>query len=382
MENIDTARLMVDAMVANGGAIDSTTASLIAQYDAAEKLNEALKEAARDPLKEWQDAVPSYLKIGNDIEAALISSVQSGLEGLMTGDFDLESWGDQILSSIASTVAPNATEELFALSGLDQLIGGVGDWTAGLGGDGAQLTQGGQVAGHTIATAMTTAGSTVAQQIAQAMGTGGSQAAVQQQTAIMQGGAQAASQSRTAGVQNASQLRSASAQGGQQLARGVVSGSQQGAPILASGIAQVAAGGGGGIFSTALNAMGFGDVGSAITTGLSLFGFSEGGYSDRPGVTLHTVAPSAFQNAPHYAQGTANTSGIPAVLHPNEAVIPLSKGRKVPVEMGGEVVGSRVFNQTINQTITTPDADSFRKSKKQIANEMHRAGASANRSLS
>lgn len=67
----------------------------------------------------------------------------------------------------------------------------------------------------------------------------------------------------------------------------------------------------------------------------SFFGFSEGGYSDRPGMTAHAMPVAAFHNAPHFAEGTPNTSGIPAVLHDNEAVVPLSPGRKIPVELGG-----------------------------------------------
>jgi hypothetical protein len=59
---------------------------------------------------------------------------------------------------------------------------------------------------------------------------------------------------------------------------------------------------------------------------------------------------------------------MPAILHDNEAVIPLSRGRKVAVEMQG---GSR--GQTINNnfTVNTPDANSFRKSRQQIATDMH-----------
>jgi tape measure domain-containing protein len=55
------------------------------------------------------------------------------------------------------------------------------------------------------------------------------------------------------------------------------------------------------------------------------------------------VSGSAFSSAPQLAAGTANTSklvsgavgggGIPTILHPNEAVIPLTKGRSVPVEL-------------------------------------------------
>jgi tape measure domain-containing protein len=62
--------------------------------------------------------------------------------------------------------------------------------------------------------------------------------------------------------------------------------------------------------------------------------FKEGGFSNAP-VARSSISASAFTNAPHYKEGTHNTSGIPAVLHDNEAVIPLSRGRKVPVEVNG-----------------------------------------------
>lgn len=144
------------------------------------------------------------------------------------------------------------------------------------------------------------------------------------------------------------------------------------------------AGGGGGGLS--------GILGSVLSIGMAAFGgptaagvarlapsaaatiaanpgiFKEGGYPGSP-VSRMSVHPSAFTNAPHYAEGTANTSGgMPAILHDNEAVIPLSRGRKVAVEMAG---GSR--GQTINNNfnVSTPDANSFRKSKQQIATDMH-----------
>jgi hypothetical protein len=68
-------------------------------------------------------------------------------------------------------------------------------------------------------------------------------------------------------------------------------------------------------------------------------------------------------------QGATNTSGIPAVLHPNEAVIPLSKGRKIPVDMGDAASGGNVTNYAPTYNISTPDVDSFRKSAKQIQAE-------------
>jgi tape measure domain-containing protein len=46
------------------------------------------------------------------------------------------------------------------------------------------------------------------------------------------------------------------------------------------------------------------------------------------------VPASAFINAPHFAEGGISDGGIPAVLHPNEAVIPL-QGGGVPVNLNG-----------------------------------------------
>ena len=61
------------------------------------------------------------------------------------------------------------------------------------------------------------------------------------------------------------------------------------------------------------------------------------------------VALSAFNSAPQFAEGTANTSrytsrvpggGIPSILHPNEAVVPLSRGRSIPVDLSMAVPSS------------------------------------------
>jgi len=140
-----------------------------------------------------------------------------------------------------------------------------------------------------------------------------------------------------------------------------------------------AGGGAGGILGSLLNigmsALGGGAgplaslAGSAAQTIAANPGiFKEGGFPGSP-VARASVHPSAFTNAPHYAEGTPNTSGgHPAILHDNEAVIPLSRSRKVAVEMNG---GSR--GQTINNNfmINSPDANSFRKSETQIATKMH-----------
>ncbi|MDE4303660.1 hypothetical protein PXK30_09415 [Phaeobacter gallaeciensis] len=162
---------------------------------------------------------------------------------------------------------------------------------------------------------------------------GGQIAAMQMEGALVSGGATAA------------------AQIGQAVATG---------QAAAGGVGGGLFGGGGGLFGGAGGGGGF--WGTALQIGMSLFGFSEGGYSDRPGMTKHTVPLGAFKNAPHYAEGTANTSnGIPAVLHPNEAVVPLSRGRKIPVEMGNGggksvVVGDIVTNVNVEGDASSSDS--------------------------
>lgn len=99
-----------------------------------------------------------------------------------------------------------------------------------------------------------------------------------------------------------------------------------------------------------------GNAGNIFSTILGFFGAgSEGGYSEAlPGKQAMPLA--AFKNAPHYAEGTANTSnGIPSILHPNEAVVPLSRGRKIPVEMGGG--GKSVTIGDINTSVTVEGGD-------------------------
>jgi len=98
--------------------------------------------------------------------------------------------------------------------------------------------------------------------------------------------------------------------------------------------------------------------------------YAEGGYSGQ--AVAHSLLPAtAWANAPHYADGTENTSGgMPSILHPDEAVIPLSRGRKIPVDLGpnGQNGGQSPLNVTIH--VTTTDADSFMRSQGQIASKV------------
>jgi hypothetical protein len=66
------------------------------------------------------------------------------------------------------------------------------------------------------------------------------------------------------------------------------------------------------------------------------------------------------------------------VLHDNEAVIPLSRGRKVPVELGGKSTSARE-GVTVNQYFSdNKSAETFRRSKRQVETDTYRAMMLAN----
>jgi hypothetical protein len=193
---------------------------------------------------------------------------------------------------------------------------------------------------------------------------GGMQAGQETRMAHMQGGQQAANATRVAGVQHGQQVRIATMSSGNQHATEVRTAITTAGQQHAQMVGAASGGGGGG----ALAGLG----GWQGLLGMALGAFSEGGISTEP-VGTATMPVSAFRNAPHFSKGTTNTSGIPAVLHPNEAVIPLSGGRKIPVDLGGAEGGGSNKTVVQNFNISTPDADSFRRSQKQLAAD----GASA-----
>jgi hypothetical protein len=123
-----------------------------------------------------------------------------------------------------------------------------------------------------------------------------------------------------------------------------------------------AGGGGGGIF---------GAIGGLLG-GL----FEEGGYSGSP-VASATMPASFWAGAPHYAEGTPNTSGgMPAILHDNEAVIPLSRGREIPVDLkGAGGGGDTTVNYHMHSNISAKDHDSFRRNSNQMAADFHKMAA-------
>jgi hypothetical protein len=374
-QTAEAAQLFAEAMTAGGGAVDAQTAAMIQQIDAAAKLNEELKKLATDPVKDWMDSVPNWIEAGKQIEMGAINSLRDSIsEMIKTGKLDFESLGEAILGVFADVVSDKAVKELLTLFGRGET--GSGGWLGGLFGDlfasqgdsdVAGMVNGGTQAGAVIGNSMIQAGQVVSQQLAAAMTQGGMQAGASAQSGLAAGSVNVRTAAQTGLAVGSTNIRTAATSSAPVLAQGVVSGAQQGAPILGQGVAMAAAGGGGGFLSS------IGGVGGLLS--MALGAFSEGGLSTSP-VGFASMPASAFRHAPHFAQGTANTSGIPAVLHPNEAVIPLSRGRKIPVEMG-ETAGGTNINAPQYITINTPDADSFRRSQKQIAADMARAGQRA-----
>lgn len=369
----EAAELFAKAQIQGGGAVDAQTAAMIAQIDAAARLNEELTKAAKDPVKEWMDSVPNWLEAGKQIEMGAIDSLKGAIsEMIKTGKFDIESLGEAILGTIADIVADKAVKELMTMFGRGEqsATGGFAGMLAGLfsseGDTDIAMQTGGASAGASIATSMTQAGAQVAAQIQAAMTGAGAQAGMSVQSGLATGSVSVRSAAQTGLAVGATNIRLAASTGGNTLGQGVVMGAQQGAPILAQGVAMGAAGGGGGGGLLA----GVGGWGGLLS--MALGAFSEGGYSTSP-VGLASAPLAAFANAPHYAQGTANTSGIPAILHENEAVIPLSRGRKIPVELG-DSAGSNTTVNHFTWNITTPNPDAFRKSQNQIAADAARMG--------
>ncbi|MBJ2154043.1 hypothetical protein JC607_24710 [Paracoccus sp. IB05] len=387
-QTTEAAQLFAEAMIQGGGSVDKQTEAMIRQIGAAAALNEELQKVARDPVKEWMKSVPNWLEAGKQIEMGAIESLKSSISDFIkTGKFDINNLGEAILGTISEIVADKAVKELLTMMGRgDQApTGGLGGLLSGLfsskgdtsipgvGGDTtAQMMAGGQQAGTAISTAMLQAGQQISAQLQSALFGGGAQVGASAQSGLASGAASV----RAAGQQGlaigSAQMTSAGATAGTTINQAMVAGGQSAASSISMGMA----GGGGGGFLSGLG--GWQGIASMVIPGL----FSEGGHSHSP-VSRAAVPSSAFANAPHYSQGTANTSGIPAILHDNEAVIPLSRGRKIGVELNGDSGGggSAPIIQHMNFTVNSPNPDAFRRSEKQIAADMASAGQRAVRDI-
>lgn len=122
----------------------------------------------------------------------------------------------------------------------------------------------------------------------------------------------------------------------------------------------------------------------ALQVGGSYFGAGNGGQAYGIGGDLRkfvgsfreggiATSPVDWAAVPHYREGTGNTSGdgIPAMLHPNEAVIPLSRGRKIPIEGGLGESNTSVTNNSF--TIVANDPNEFRSAQSSMQRKQNRA---------
>jgi len=393
------AKLLAEAQIGGANLTREQTAAFIEQIEAAEALNASLTRLANDPVNDWMNSVPTWREAGQQIETGVFESLSSSIsEFIKTGEFSFESLGESILGIVADIVADKAVKELttllggnttgsgeggFGLGGIlsdafgnGGSAGDVGDPFAGEGGGAAMqqaIATGGQHAAETMRAAITQAGQQVGTTMTQSGQQAGAQIGTQVQTAGSVAGSQMSTQTMTGGAIAGSQMAIQTQTGGTVAAQQMQQGIMQGGAAAASQMAQASAGGGGG---GGLFGGGFGGVllGAGLSLASSFLNRSSSSSSDDSSAAT-TITPVGVRQ---FAEGTANTSGIPAILHPNEAVIPLTKGRKVAVDMEnteGAMGGSKTVVQNFN--ISTPDADSFRKSQKQIAADAASSGQRA-----
>lgn len=123
---------------------------------------------------------------------------------------------------------------------------------------------------------------------------------------------------------------------------------------------------------------GFGGTGGATGAPLQLGTHSEGGLATKP---------------VSFTGNGGLTSGIPAVLHPNEAVVPLSRGRSIPVDISGQSgsnVKINIYNQSGGEAKVNDRKDAsgqrivdiiVSKAKAAITEDISRGGSDINRSM-
>lgn len=289
------AKLFADAELSGAANLDAKTRAMLAQIDEAEQL----KDAQASPM----DAVTG------DLEGNFKSAISSALQG----DFDLSSIAEGIRASLADAMAEQITDAIFP-----------------------DLNSGASEAAQMQA-ALTAGGANAAQQIRAAMATGATGAGQKLGSGVRTASIQGASALQRAGITSATSMATgvsaAGSAGATQMQSGIIAGSTVGAQKMESATSGGGNGGGGG-FGSMFSGGNWLGIGVGLLGGL--LGGGGGSSSSSSTYTPVTKTSSYYgpDDVPSYADGTANTSGIPAVLHPNEAVIPLSNNRKVPVEMG------------------------------------------------
>lgn len=91
--------------------------------------------------------------------------------------------------------------------------------------------------------------------------------------------------------------------------------------------------------------------GETIEEELSGYGYRTGGIAGKPTGKKYHLPASAWAGAPSFAGGGLSDGGIPAVLHPNEAVVPLAGGGTIPVQMMSSGQGSLLLLKPLQQLV-------------------------------
>ncbi|MFD2741315.1 phage tail length tape measure family protein [Sulfitobacter aestuarii] len=323
----EAANLAAQSMAQNGGKIDATTASYLRQIDAMT----ALRDAAQS---EYESTLPTAEESATALRNNVLGATRDGISDALTGDFDA--------SKIASTI-----QRAMADAMADQIMSAI------------LPNSGNQQAAAQMQAAMINGGQSAAMAISNAMRGGAAMGGHRITSAMSAGSIMAGTRITTAGLVSASAMgagvSTGSATGAAQMQTGIVSGSAQGAQMMA----EATSGGGGGEGGGGGGGLGsiFGNgnwLNMAIGLGSAYFA-NRANKPSAPREPEPKIKQSYYydpDDVPHFAEGTANTSGIPAMLHPNEAVIPLSGNRKVPVEMKGGGESGAGLSITNNVSVT------------------------------
>lgn len=129
------------------------------------------------------------------------------------------------------------------------------------------------------------------------------------------------------------------------------------------------------ISNMALQQLALGPLQNLLGGGLQSAFFSGGGIFRHGTEIVPNAAGSIVSSPTPFQMSTSNRVGMMGEAGP-EAIVPLATGPggKLGVEAvgGGGGGGGGPVNQTVNQYISTPDSDSFRRSRRQIAQDAKR----------
>lgn len=400
----ESATLMAQAMMANGGVLSEQTMETIRLIEAQNELNEAMKRAAKDPVREWMKAVPTWKEGADKIKVEAIESLSSAISDFaLTGKFDLKSLGESITRTASKIISDQAVKEMLGMFGvggkqtpdtdkglMGTLFGSLFNTTQKPKSSSEDPLEAFGGIGATIGSSSLVEGRGCCEE---AFGEGGvfKKATESFSERFKEKGKDVATgigdALKSAGKGFIDLLKGAFEGAGNLFSSifGSLGGSSSGGgdifgDILGMGMSFLSGGGGGG--GSAIAAGGSFNTLGSISAGSLPFSFKEGGISSSPSTQNigSMVDAAVFRHAPSFATGTTNTSGIPAILHDNEAVVPLSGNRSIPVDLGDTKENSQPQQFTVNFNLP-PNADvrSFQQSEAQVTAQATRILRNASR---